>query len=197
MLTLYLLPKKPEILLTKHRGAGRQQECVSCCQQPHHLSLEAHCRMASTWALELARLTWKSISLTHRWVNSGWAPHTIWGSVSNWPLCYWGVEMMCLPSYGVIKMCECSHGQFKWQLLSYKYTFVLLLSSLLLSTLDFSLHAAVGLLVHRGACKKADPQGQCLTWFICGSCFYTGEAYSCGCCCSLETHNETWSCWGS
>lgn len=71
--------------------------------------------------------------------------------------------MVCLPSYRVIKMCECRHGQFTWQLLSYKYSFVLLLSSLLLSMLNFSLHAAVGLLVHRGACKKADPQGQCLT----------------------------------
>lgn len=99
--------------MTKHRGAGRQQESVSCCQQPHHLSLEAHCRMASTWALELARHTRKFISLTHWWVNSGWAPHSIWGSVSYWPLCYWGVEMVRLPSYGVIKMCECRHGQFQ------------------------------------------------------------------------------------
>lgn len=46
------------------------------------------------------------------------------------------------------------------------------------STLNFSLHVAVGLLVHRGACKKADPQGQCLTWFIWESCFHTGEACS-------------------
>lgn len=139
--------------------------CKVLSALPHHLPLEAHCIVVSTWALELAGLTWKSSSLTHWWVKSGWAPHSIWGSVFYWPLCYWGVEMVRLPSYGVIKMYKCKHDKFQMTaaILQRHICFVVIII-IVIPRWIFPLYVAVGFPCAQGLLKKADPKGQCLAW---------------------------------
>lgn len=113
------------------------------------LPVEARCRVASTWALELAHLTWNSSSPAHWWANPWWVTQflLLLGCRQQWFFSHRGwfrdvnASIVSLSvAAATLEMLICfAHYHF------YHY-----------STLSFALHKA--LLVHTWTLQKQQTQ---------------------------------------